>query len=111
MHGLEPFNKSAEEALVGAFFLDQHLVKECTVRPEQLYTWELRQIYSAIRRLDEKGKPIDLITLMDEVGDENIGSFGGASYIYQLAGKVPSLANFHSYEKLVREYDQKRKAI
>lgn len=111
MNGFEPFNKRAEEVLVGSFFLDQHLVKECTIRPEQLYTWELRQIYTAIRRLDEKGKHVDLLTLMDEVGDENIGSYGGASYIYQLAGKVPNLANFHSYEKLVREYDQKRRAI
>ncbi|MEY2195721.1 DnaB-like helicase N-terminal domain-containing protein [Neobacillus sp. BF23-41] len=111
MHKLEPFNKSEEEALVGALFLNQHLVKECTIRPEQLYTRELRQIYSAIRSLDEKGKPVDLITLMEEVGDDNISSFGGASYFYQLAGKVPSLANFHSYEKVVREYDQKGKAI
>ncbi|MEH7072571.1 DnaB-like helicase N-terminal domain-containing protein [Neobacillus drentensis] len=111
MNGLELFNKRAEEVLVGAFFVDHQLLKECTIRPEQLYTWELRQIYTAIRRLDEVGKHVDLITLMDEVGDEKIGSYGGASYIYQLAGKVPNLANFHSYEKLVREYDQKRRAI
>jgi replicative DNA helicase len=35
----------------------------------------------------------------------------GVRYITQLAGSVPTTANFHFYEKLVKEYAQKRKAI
>ena len=111
MQGLEPFNQEAEEALVGAFFLDNELVKECGLRPEQLYSWELRLIYKAIRSLDEKGKPIDIITVIDELGIPNLQMVGGVSYINQLAGSVPTTANFHFYEKMVREYAQKRKAI
>ncbi|WHY79937.1 DnaB-like helicase N-terminal domain-containing protein [Neobacillus sp. WH10] len=111
MNGLEPFNQEAEEALVGAFFLDEELVKECTIRPEQLYSWKLRLIYSAIRSLDEKGKPVDVITVVEELGIQNVKLLGGISYITQLAGSVPTTANFHFYEKLVREYAQKRMAI
>ncbi|HEY2422208.1 MAG TPA: replicative DNA helicase [Neobacillus sp.] len=111
MLGLEPFNQEAEEALVGVFFLEEELVKECTIRPEQIYSWRLRLIYSAIRSLDEKGKPIDIITVVEELGIPNIKMVGGVSYIAQLAGSVPMTANFHFYEKLVREYAQKRKAI
>ncbi|WP_312474758.1 replicative DNA helicase [Neobacillus sp.] len=107
----EPFNLEAEEALVGAFFLEEALVKECSIRSEQLYSWKLRLIYSAIRSLDEKGKPIDVITIVEELGIQNIKLLGGVSYITQLAGSVPTTANFHFYEKLVREYAQKRKAI
>lgn len=40
MDGFEPYNQEAEEALVGAFFLEGELVKECTIRPEQLYSQE-----------------------------------------------------------------------
>ncbi|MFZ7942782.1 replicative DNA helicase [Neobacillus sp. 19] len=111
MEGHEPFNQEAEEALVGAFFLEEDLVKECTIRPEQLYSWKLKQIYSAIRRLDEKGKPIDMISVMEELGISNLQMVGGISYITQLAGSVPTTANFHFYENLVREYAQKRKTI
>jgi replicative DNA helicase len=105
----EPFNEEVEEAFVGAFFLEGALVKESTIRPEQLYSWKLRQIYSAIRRVDEKGMPIDILTVCEEFGFQNIP--GGVSYITQLAGSVPTTANFAFYEKLVREYDSKRKTI
>ncbi|WP_223593609.1 replicative DNA helicase [Neobacillus bataviensis] len=111
MDYLEPNNQSAEEAFVGAFFLDETLIKECMVLPEQLYSWQLRKIYSAIRSLDEKGKPIDVITLVEEIGIPTLQTIGGVSYLNQLAGSVPTTANFHFYEKLVREYDQKRKTI
>ena len=104
MQGLEPFNEEAEEALVGAFFLEEELVKECTIRPEELYSWKLKLIYKAIRSLDEKGKPIDIISVVEELGISNLQMVGGVSYINRLAGSVPTTANFHFYEKLVREY-------
>lgn len=111
MEAIEPFNQEAEEALVGAFFLEGELVKECTIRPEQLYSRKLRMIYSAIREVDEKGKPFDVISVGEEIGFKNLEGLGGFSYMTQLAGSVPTTANFHFYEKMVREYDQKRKAI
>jgi replicative DNA helicase len=77
----------------------------------QIYSWKLRLIYTAIRSLNEKGKPIDIIPVVEELGIPNNKMVGGVSYIIQLAGSVPTTANFHFYEKLVREYVQKRKVI
>ncbi|MFJ7727881.1 replicative DNA helicase [Neobacillus sp. NPDC097160] len=111
MEGHEPFNQEAEEAMVGAFFLDGDLVKECGIRPEQLFSWKLQLIYSAIRHADGKGKPIDVITVVEELGIEKVKMIGGVSYLTQLAGSVPTTANFSFYEMLVKEYHQKRKAI
>jgi replicative DNA helicase len=111
MEAMEQYHFEAEAALVGAFFLDPELVKECTIRPEQLYTRKLRLIFSAIRSLDEKGKPIDVIAVVEEIGFETIEAVGGISFITQLAASVPTTANFHYYEKAVKEYDQKRKAV
>ncbi|SFA86408.1 MULTISPECIES: replicative DNA helicase [unclassified Bacillus (in: firmicutes)] len=111
MSGNAPFNLEAEAAVVGAFFLDNELVKECTIRPEHLYSPKLRLLYTAIRHLDEKGRPIDPITVCEELGNRNIQRLGGVSYITDLAGSVPTTANFHFYENMVREYDKKRKAV
>ncbi|NRD79795.1 hypothetical protein HPT25_20885 [Bacillus sp. BRMEA1] len=111
MEEFQPFYQEAEEAIVGAFFLDGGLVKECTILPEQLYTRKLRTIFSAIRSLDSKGVPIDFLTVVQELGDQCLEWLGGVSYLNQLAGSVPTTANFHFYEKIVKEYDQKRKAI
>ncbi|WP_423798175.1 DnaB-like helicase N-terminal domain-containing protein [Neobacillus sp. SAB-20_R2A] len=76
-----------------------------------LFSPELRLLYTGIRSLVEKGRPVDLVTIMDELGIEQIRNAGGMSYISQLTGSVPSIANFHTYEKLVKEYDKKRKLI
>ncbi|WP_066370715.1 replicative DNA helicase [Neobacillus fumarioli] len=110
MYVYEPYYHEAEEVLVGSFFLDSGLVKECTILPEQLYSTKLRLIYSAIRSLDEKGIPVDFITVVEELGS-HIEAIGGVSYLSQLADSVPTTANFHFYEKLVKEYAQKRKTI
>jgi replicative DNA helicase len=111
MNRFEPYNQEAEEAFVGAFFLDADLVKECTIKPEQLYSSKLRLLYSAIRSLDVKGKPIDVISVVEELGPDHLVGIGGVSYITDLASSVPTTANFHFYEQIVKEYDQKRKAI
>lgn len=111
MRPFEPYNQEAEEAFVGSFFLDSELVKECAILPEQLYFPELRLLYTGIRSLVEKGMPVDLVTILNELGIEGIKNAGGMSYIAQLIGSVPSIANFHTYEKLVKEYDKKRKLI
>lgn len=111
MEGFQPYNQEAEAALVGALFLDPELVKECTIRPEQLYSRRLRLIYSAIRSLDDKGKPIDVIAVAEELGPQGLDGIGGFSYITELAVSVPTTANFSFYQKMVLEYAQKRKAI
>jgi len=111
MNRVEPYSQEAEQAFVGAFFLDEGLIKESTLRPEQLYSPRLRMIYSAMQSLDNKGKPVDMVTLIEEIGVDRLEGLGGVSYISQLAGSVPTTANFHFYEALVKEYDQKRRAI
>lgn len=111
MEEIEPYNFQAEAAFVGAFFLDDDLVKECTIHPEQLYSRKLRLLYTAIRNLAEKEKPVDVISVVDELGTYQLEEIGGVSFISKLACSVPTTSNFHFYEKMVREYDQKRKAI
>jgi replicative DNA helicase len=56
-----------------AFFdVDQQLVKECTIRPEQLYTLGAKEDIYCVRRLDEKGKHMDPLTLMAVLPSEAI---------------------------------------
>ncbi|WP_423800033.1 replicative DNA helicase [Neobacillus sp. SAB-20_R2A] len=105
------FSQEVEEAFVGALFLDSGLVKEAAILPEQLYFPQLRLIYSAIRSLDEKGKPIDYVSMIDELGVDNLQWIGGVSYLNRLAGSVPTTANFPFYQQAVKEYAQKRKTI
>ncbi|WP_231505623.1 replicative DNA helicase [Bacillus sp. EB01] len=104
-------NYEAEEAFVGSFFLDGTLMQECTVQPIQLYTYKLRSLFSVICRLYEKGKPIDIITVAEEAGIQELESLGGIGYLTDIAISVPTTENFQFYQNTVMEYHQKRKTI
>lgn len=111
MQGYGLYSQEAEEAVVGALFLEDGLVKDCVVRPEHFYLARLKRLMMLIRKLDAKGKPVDVISVMEEAGQQNLESIGGIGYIAQLAGSVPTVANFKFYQDTVLEYYQKRKAV
>lgn len=103
------YSRDVEEAYVGALLLDGELAKESTIKPEQLYMSRLRMLLAAIQRLCCKGEPIDPVSVVHEVGLDHVESIGGISYATDLAASVPTTANIKHYEKLIQEYDQKRK--
>lgn len=105
------FNQEAEEAFVGSFFLDGGLMQECAVQPEQLYTYKMKSLFAVMLRLYEKGKPIDVVSVVEEAGVQEIAQLGGISFITDLAVSVPTTANFHFYQDTVKAYHQKRKTI
>lgn len=104
-------SQAVEEAFVGSFFLDNELAQDCSVQPEQLASPVLRRLYSVIQSLTAKGKPIDTVTVLEEIGEHRISSVGGFSYIVQLAGSVPTTAHFHAYVEAIHSYDKRRKTL
>lgn len=104
-------SEAVEEAFVGSFFLDNKLAEGCSVQPEQLSSPVLRKLYKVIQSLIKKGQPIDYITVLDEMGVDQIDGVGGMSYIIQLEGRVPSIGHFHAYVEGVRSHDKRRKAL
>jgi replicative DNA helicase len=104
-------SQAVEEAFVGSFFLDNELAQGCSIHPEQLSSPTLRNLYRVIQSLTKKGKPIDAVTVLEELGADRIASVGGITYIVQLTGRVPSTANFHTYVDAVKSHDKRRRAL
>ena len=105
------FNQEAEQAVVGALFLQEGLVKECRIQPEQLFHPPLRRLLRAIKQVDAANKPIDTLSVMEQMGYEQLEKMGGLDYLVQLVDSVMTTANFAYYEQIVLDYDKKRKAI
>lgn len=105
------FSLEAEEAVIGSLLLEGELLKECSLKPEQFYARKLQMIFTYMLRLAEKEKPIDAVSVLDEAGAENWLNIGGGSYLSALCGSVPTTANFHHYEEIVKKYYQKRRTI
>ena len=91
----EAFNHAAE--LIGArdFFRDAH-----------------RRIFEKMAVLSERGEPIDLVTLKDELGRSgSIDDVGGPAYVASLVDGVPRAVNVEHYARIVKEKSTLRNLI
>jgi replicative DNA helicase len=101
-----PHNLEAEQAVLGALMLDPQ--KGSTVfeilRPEDFYRDNHKNIYLVIRDIFEKGDPVDLVTVAENLRQAGrLESIGGIGTISQIAGSVPSAANVEHYARIVAE--------
>lgn len=114
-HGKLPAqNIEIEEAVLGALLIDKtgmYIAKN--ILTEQTFYKEQNQlIYSAIKQLDDKSQPIDLITIVDKL--KKLGKLevvGGPYYISQLTDRVSSAANIESHCMIIKQHEIKRKQV
>lgn len=109
-----PHNIEAEQAVLGAVFLEPEALARATefLVPEDFYRASHQRIFNAMVSLTDKGEPIDLVTVTSELADANIlEEVGGVSYLSDLAGSVPTAANIEYYSKIVDEKSLLRRLI
>jgi len=101
-----PQNLDAEESVLGGVLFDTHALDRVieVLSVEDFYRESHRKIFRAMLALSEKTEPIDLITLSDILKARGeLQDIGGATYLAELADKVPSAANISHYARIVRE--------
>jgi hypothetical protein len=100
-----PNNPEAERAILGAVIVNaENFASFQSVSPTCFFVPEHRVIARGILALHEKGKPIDLLLLNDELNRTGtLESAGGSSYIAKLADGLPRILNAGFYAKIVRE--------
>jgi replicative DNA helicase len=101
-----PQSLDAEESVLGGILLDATALDRVVemMGADDFYRESHRKIFRAMLALTERGEPIDLITLTDTLkarGD--LQGIGGATYLAELAEKIPSAANIAHYARIVRE--------
>jgi len=101
----------AEQSLLGALILAPEIAAPAARGLDVcvFYREPHRIVYSAIVSLLERGTPVDLITLADEL--RNRGEFdraGGGEYLQLLASAVPTARNAPHYARLISEAARKR---
>ncbi|HEV8714241.1 MAG TPA: replicative DNA helicase [Candidatus Binatia bacterium] len=101
-----PQSLDAEESVLGGVLFDTHALDRVieVLSVDDFYRASHRKIFRAMLALSEKGEPIDLITLSDLLKSRGeLQDIGGATYLAELADKVPSAANISHYARIVRE--------
>lgn len=111
---LPPQNIEAEQALLGAIFLEPSsltLASEMLI-PEDFYRASHQKIFTCMLKLSDQGEPVDLVTVTSELADQKIlEEVGGVSYLSDLANSVPTAANVEYYGKIVEEKSILRRLI
>jgi replicative DNA helicase len=103
---LPPQSLEAEESVLGGVLLDNTAIDRVLefVRPDDFYREAHRRIFRAMLALAERNEPADLVTLAETLRQRGeLQDVGGASYLAELAERVPTAANVAHYARIVRE--------
>ncbi|SDN96821.1 replicative DNA helicase [Alkalicoccus daliensis] len=109
-----PQNLEAEQAVLGAIFLERQALITASDRlmPEDFYRTAHSRIFEVMLELSDKGEPVDLVTLIDELHRKNwLEEVGGVAYLGELANAVPTAANVQYYAQIVEEKSLLRRLI
>lgn len=109
-----PHNNEAEQSVIGAIFLEpQALITASEILlPEDFYRIAHKKIFETMLVLSDRGQPVDLVTIAEELKVKNeLEDVGGISYITELANAVPTAANIVYYANIVEEKSLLRRLI
>ncbi|WP_369823697.1 MULTISPECIES: replicative DNA helicase [Sporosarcina] len=109
-----PHNNEAEQSVLGAIFLEpQALITASEILlPEDFYRVAHKKIFETMLVLNDRGQPVDLVTIAEELKVKNeLEDVGGISYITELANAVPTAANIVYYANIVEEKALLRRLI
>jgi len=97
------FNHEAEQSTLGAIMLKPDCIDDLPISTSDFYAESSKVVFKAILSLHNKGKEIDVITVAQQIGDDDLVRIGGLSYLGSLAQNTPSAANVKIYAGMVRE--------
>ena len=109
-----PYNRDAEMALLGCFLIDNEIASELVEKltENDFYQDSHKFILLAMQRVFSARKPIDLVTVADQLDSEaNLEKAGGIAYLTELAQITPSAANYKSYYDIIQRDSVNRKLI
>ncbi|PLR92052.1 replicative DNA helicase [Bacillus sp. T33-2] len=93
----------AESMVLGAVFLESHTIHEIMLAPCHFSIKKNQLLFEAMLQLREKSRPIDPVTMLEQLGRE-IENIGGISYITEFAGACPTAAHVEHYQQIVLEH-------
>jgi replicative DNA helicase len=111
---IQPQARELEEAVLGALMLekDAYSVVSEILKPSSFYDKSHELIFTAIQDLALNQKPIDMLTVIEQLRKKgDLETVGGSSYIAQLSQKVVSSAHLEYHARIVAQKFMARELI
>ena len=116
-----PSNSEAERAVLGSILLDavsrsgDRVIDVCMsegVSPEAFFDPRNRTVYSAMLAMDRAAKPLDAVTLLEELRTTGtLDAVGGVGYVQALIEQVGTAANAAYYISIIKAKHLRRRMI
>ena len=111
---IPPHSSEAEKTVLGGILINNKNLNVIlsVISPEDFYKEANRKIIEKIVVLVDKGKPVDVVTLSEEL--QKMGALdevGGASYLSSLMDGVPKSLNVEFYAQIIKEKSLLRQLI
>lgn len=111
---IPPQNLDAEKSLLGAVLIDEEVLADAAeiTHANDFYDKNHGLIFSGMMRLFEKHKPVDLLTLTDELKrKDELEMVGGSAYLTELTNYVPTAAHASAYAEMIAQTAVRRRLI
>jgi len=94
----------AERSILGAILLDNLIFDQAAqLKPDDFSLDGHRRIFSRMRDLQDTGRPVDMITLAEELDRrKEVEAVGGIAYLSSLIDGVPERPSVEHYVRIVR---------
>ncbi len=103
-----------EEAVLGAMLIEREAATIALqlLKPDDFYKPANKHIFETLFDLYERGNPLDLLTIENELRDKNLlDVVGGTGYLADLTRSVSSAANIDYHSQIISEKAIKRNLI
>lgn len=101
-------------SLLGAVLIDEETLADVSehVTPKDFYDKRHATTFAAMMRLYEQHKPVDLLTLTEELKKKDeLETIGGSAFLTELTNYVPTAAHAEAYAELVAQKAVRRRLI
>lgn len=109
-----PQNLDAEKSLLGAVLIDEEVLADVNghVSPKDFYDKRHATVFGGMMRLYEHHRPVDLLTLTEELKKKDeLEAVGGSAYLTELTNYVPTAAHAEAYAEMVALKAVRRRLI
>ena len=103
---IPPQALDAERAVLGSMIIEPEAVERALqfLNEKSFYKDAHRRIFSAAVEINERGEPVDLVTVAEELKKRKLlGEVGGSSYLSDLTHSVSTAAHVEHYARLVHD--------
>jgi replicative DNA helicase len=97
-----PADEEAEMSVIGSILIDKNAITKVSdfLNPTDFYARMNQEVYAVMLKLEDKGCPIDVLTISNELKKKKVDAVG---HLTDCVSGVPTSTHIKEYAKIVKE--------